>query len=107
MREKSVTGALYPKAGWGSPRRAVAAGMAPRRRCSAGMGGRVRFRWLVGALLAGAAAGLLGLARPARACSAFLRDGPSGPIVAKGYDWHDERGLVVTNKRGVSKRALV
>jgi choloylglycine hydrolase len=46
-------------------------------------------------------------ARPAWACSAFLLAAPAGPVVAKGYDWSDERGLVVVNKRGVEKRALV
>ncbi len=46
-------------------------------------------------------------ARPALACSAFLRDGPGGPVVAKSYDWDDERGLVLANKRGMEKRALL
>jgi choloylglycine hydrolase len=46
-------------------------------------------------------------ATPASPCSAFLLDAASGPVVAKGYDWSDERGQVVVNKRGVEKRALV
>jgi choloylglycine hydrolase len=46
-------------------------------------------------------------ARPALPCSAFLREGPSGPVMGKSYDWDDERGLVLVNKRGVEKRALV
>jgi choloylglycine hydrolase len=46
-------------------------------------------------------------ARPALACSAFLRDGPGGPVMGKSYDWDDERGLVLVNKRDVTKRALV
>jgi penicillin V acylase-like amidase (Ntn superfamily) len=50
---------------------------------------------------------LLLAARPALPCSAFLRDGAAGPVMAKGYDWDDERGLVLVNKRGVEKRALV
>jgi choloylglycine hydrolase len=50
---------------------------------------------------------LLFAARAASPCSAFLLDSPSGPVVAKGYDWSDERGHVVVNKRGVEKRALV
>lgn len=50
---------------------------------------------------------LLLAARPASPCDAFLLDAPSGPVVAKGYDWSDERGQVVVNKRGVEKRALV
>lgn len=50
---------------------------------------------------------LLLAARAASPCSAFLLEAPSGPVVAKGYDWSDERGHVVVNKRGVEKRALV
>ncbi len=50
---------------------------------------------------------LLLAARPASPCDAFLLDTASGPVVAKGYDWSDERGQVVVNKRGVEKRALV
>lgn len=50
---------------------------------------------------------LLPGARPARACSAFLRAGPAGPVMGKSYDWDDERGLVLVNKRGMDKRALV
>ncbi len=50
---------------------------------------------------------LLLAARPVLPCSAFLRDGPAGPVVGKSYDWDDERGLVLVNKRGVEKRALV
>lgn len=46
-------------------------------------------------------------ARPTFACSAFLRDGPAGPVVGKSYDWDDERGLVLVNKRGMEKRALL
>lgn len=53
------------------------------------------------------AALLLLAARPAIACSAFLRDGPAGPVLGKGYDWNDERGLVLVNKRGMEKRALL
>jgi penicillin V acylase-like amidase (Ntn superfamily) len=46
-------------------------------------------------------------ARPALPCSAFLREGPAGPVMGKSYDWDDERGLVLVNKRGMGKRALV
>jgi penicillin V acylase-like amidase (Ntn superfamily) len=49
----------------------------------------------------------LAAARPSLACSAFLLDTPTGPVVGKSYDWNDERGLVIVNKRGVHKRALV
>ncbi len=44
---------------------------------------------------------------PRRRVQRFLIDGPDGPLVGKSYDWNDERGLVVVNKRGVIKRALV
>jgi choloylglycine hydrolase len=46
-------------------------------------------------------------ARPALPCSAFLREGPAGPVMGKSYDWDDERGMVLVNKRGLEKRALV
>ena len=46
-------------------------------------------------------------ARPALPCSAFLREGPADPVMGKSYDWDDERGLVLVNKRGMEKRALV
>ncbi len=46
-------------------------------------------------------------ARPALPCSAFLREVPAGPVMGKSYDWDDERGLVLVNKRGMEKRALV
>src|SRR5512138_3484587 len=54
-----------------------------------------------------AAAALLLAAGPALPCSAFLADAAGGPVVGKSYDWRDERGLVVVNKRGLAKRALV
>lgn len=54
-----------------------------------------------------AAAILLLAAPPAFPCSAFLQEGPSGPVVGKSYDWSDERGLAIVNKRGMAKRALV
>lgn len=56
-------------------------------------------------ILAFAVAALV--ARPALPCSAFLVDGPDGPLVGKGYDWHDERGVLLVNPRGAGKRALV
>jgi choloylglycine hydrolase len=68
---------------------------------------RERRTRIVPALAFSAALLALALARPARACSAFLQQGPAGPVVGKSYDWHDERGMAVVNKRGVAKRALV
>jgi choloylglycine hydrolase len=50
---------------------------------------------------------LLLAARTAFPCSAFLREGAAGPVMGKSYDWDDERGFVLVNKRGVEKRALV
>ncbi len=50
---------------------------------------------------------LLAVPRPASPCSAFLSQGEGGPILGKGYDWTEERALVLVNKRGVEKRALV
>jgi penicillin V acylase-like amidase (Ntn superfamily) len=42
------------------------------------------------------------------ACTAFvLGDAAGGPVVGKSYDWHMGHGMVVVNKRGVAKRALV
>ncbi len=41
---------------------------------------------------------------PALPCTTFLMD---GPVIGKSYDWHMGDGLVVINKRGVAKRALV
>jgi len=75
------------------------------RRPSLGPRQRACYALPMRALLA-AALLLLG-ARPAHACSAFLRGGPAGPVLGKSYDWDDERGLVLVNKRGMDKRALV
>ncbi|MBW1781923.1 MAG: linear amide C-N hydrolase [Deltaproteobacteria bacterium] len=41
-----------------------------------------------------------------QACTTFSLDHNNQPIVGKNYDWHLERGLVIINKRGVSKTAL-
>lgn len=43
-------------------------------------------------------------ARPARACTAFLQD---DLIAGKNYDWHLDQGLIVVNKKGIAKRALL
>ncbi len=56
------------------------------------------------------AAAVLGtlLVRPSSAlpCTTFLME-QDGPVVGKSYDWDIGYGLVVINKRGVDKRALV
>jgi choloylglycine hydrolase len=41
-----------------------------------------------------------------QACTTFSFDHNGQPIFGKNYDWHLERGLVMINKRGVSKTAL-
>lgn len=46
-------------------------------------------------------------AAPAWACSAFLLERSDEKVFAKGYDWHQSRGHLVVNKKGVQKRALV
>jgi choloylglycine hydrolase len=45
-------------------------------------------------------------APPAGACSTFCATGAAGPVFGKNYDWEVENGLVVVNKRGVSKTAM-
>ncbi len=45
---------------------------------------------------------------PAWACSAFLVEaGGDGYAVAKSYDWDMAQGVVLANRRGVAKRALI
>ena len=40
------------------------------------------------------------------ACSAFLSETGGRLVVGKSYDWHMGQGMLVTNKRGVGKRAF-
>ena len=42
----------------------------------------------------------------AEACSTFFIRGGSPPVFGKNYDWNVDVGLVVVNKRGVSKVAM-
>jgi penicillin V acylase-like amidase (Ntn superfamily) len=45
------------------------------------------------------------LAAPAlRACTAFLQD---GLFAGKNYDWHLDYGLLIVNKEGIAKRAIL
>ncbi len=53
------------------------------------------------------AVALLAAARPAAACTAFELERAGSRVVGKCYDWHMGQGLVVVNRRGVEKRALV
>ena len=39
-----------------------------------------------------------------RACTAFLQDGPAW---AENLDWNNDQGLLIVNKEGVAKRAMV
>jgi choloylglycine hydrolase len=56
------------------------------------------------ALLAGASlAGARGLAP----CTTFCLEGPEGPVFGRNYDWPVSVGLVVVNKRGLVKTAMV
>jgi len=43
-------------------------------------------------------------ARPARACTAFLQE---DLVAGKNYDWHLDHGLLIVNKKGIAKRALL
>jgi len=57
---------------------------------------------LLGCVIAAAYSGL-----PADACTAFMVKEPSGPLVAKNFDWDVAAGQLVINPRGLSKTALV
>jgi len=48
---------------------------------------------------------VLGAAPGARACTAFLQDGVL--LAGKNLDWPLDQGLLIVNKKGVSKRAMV
>ncbi|MFT7624554.1 MAG: penicillin V acylase-like amidase (Ntn superfamily), partial [Myxococcota bacterium] len=50
---------------------------------------------------------LSGLAVPAQACTTFLCEDGQDVLIGKSYDWHQGAGLVLVNKRGVAKKALV
>jgi penicillin V acylase-like amidase (Ntn superfamily) len=43
---------------------------------------------------------------PGQTCTTFSLEHNGQPFFGKNYDWHLERGLVIINKRGVSKAAL-
>ncbi|MCU0302808.1 MAG: linear amide C-N hydrolase [Thermoanaerobaculales bacterium] len=44
---------------------------------------------------------------PGEACTAFLLKHPSGPLMAKSFDWDIGAGQLVVNQRGLAKSALV
>jgi penicillin V acylase-like amidase (Ntn superfamily) len=43
----------------------------------------------------------------ATACTAFLLENNEGRLFGHNYDWHMDGGLIVINKRGVQKTAIV
>jgi choloylglycine hydrolase len=45
-------------------------------------------------------------ARGVDACTTFCAAGADGPVFGKNYDWDTADGLVMVNKRGVSKTAM-
>ncbi len=52
-----------------------------------------------------AAAVIILFATPgARACTAFLQE---GLLAGKNYDWHLDYGLLIVNKKGIAKRAIL
>jgi len=46
------------------------------------------------------------ISQTSQGCTTFSLDHNGHPIFGKNYDWHLERGLIIINKRGVSKTAL-
>ncbi|MCP4246744.1 MAG: linear amide C-N hydrolase, partial [bacterium] len=53
-----------------------------------------------------AAAIVLWGATPAGTCTTFCIDRDAGPVFGKNYDWRVADGLVIVNKRSVSKTAM-
>jgi choloylglycine hydrolase len=51
-------------------------------------------------------AGFLASAGFASACSTFCLDSPGGPVFGKNYDWDVPDGILVVNKRNVTKTGL-
>ncbi len=54
-----------------------------------------------------ALAGVCSAALPAEACTTFFLGQGSRELVGKSYDWHMDQGLVLVNKAGVKKSALL
>jgi penicillin V acylase-like amidase (Ntn superfamily) len=63
-------------------------------------------QWFDGCLRAGIllAAALFAAVPSARACTAFLQD---GWLAGKNYDWHLDYGLLIVNKKGIAKHAIL
>lgn len=63
------------------------------------------------AVIIGAAWSLSGLLPAgngsARACTAFVLEKEHRVVLAKSFDWHSGAGLVVVNRRGLAKKALI
>ncbi len=50
---------------------------------------------------------VLPLAEASLACTSFCLQEGDGLVFGRNFDWHLEHGLVIVNKRGVAKRALL
>ncbi len=46
------------------------------------------------------------LPKPCQACTTFCLDNNGRPVFGRNFDWILENGLIVVNKRGVTKKAL-
>ena len=57
-------------------------------------------------LLLAVTAGVLLLANQARACTTFCYQSQGTLVFGKNYDWNVDDGLVIVNKRGVTKTAF-
>jgi len=49
----------------------------------------------------------LAIAPAVRACTSFVIADGDRYVLAKNYDWHMDHGLIVVNKRGIPKKALL
>ncbi len=50
---------------------------------------------------------VFGLAEESRPCTSFLLSGQNRPVLGKNYDWNFSDGLVLVNKRNVTKTVVV
>lgn len=50
---------------------------------------------------------VLTLGQNARACTAFCQQSGEIVLAGKNYDWHLDHGLLIVNKKGIMKRAML
>lgn len=50
---------------------------------------------------------VLAIAPTVRACTSFVMADGDRCVLGKNYDWHMDHGLIVVNKRGIPKKALL